>query len=201
MAIAEIVKLSVLTRLLDRTDFGLIAMVMFVLNFLTLFIDMGISSAILHKQRITKWEYASLYWASLLFSLILYIFLLVSTPYLSRFYNEPELNHLVPLLGVIILFSGIGRQFKTIEQKSLNFKKIALVDTGSALTALLIGISCAIYGLGVYSLVFSALVQHGIANIIFFLTGIAGRKLIFRFHPREIKPFLLIGKIGRASCR
>ena len=61
LAAATILKISVLTRFLDKSDFGLMALVTFFMGFMQLFNDMGLTSAILHKQDITKREYASLY--------------------------------------------------------------------------------------------------------------------------------------------
>lgn len=62
LAVTQLLKISVLTRFLDKTDFGLMAIVMFVLGFTNLFVDMGLTSAILHKKEINENEYASLYW-------------------------------------------------------------------------------------------------------------------------------------------
>ncbi|MCF6242315.1 MAG: oligosaccharide flippase family protein [Bacteroidales bacterium] len=59
LAVTQLLKISVLARFLDKADFGLIAIVVFVLGFTNLFIDMGLTSAILHKQNITKNEYVS----------------------------------------------------------------------------------------------------------------------------------------------
>ena len=49
-----LLKISILTRYLDKSDFGMMALITFVLGFMELFNDMGLSSAILHRQDITK---------------------------------------------------------------------------------------------------------------------------------------------------
>ena len=54
IAISALLKISVLARFLDVSDFGLMALVTFVLGFMDLFMDMGLTSAILHKQNIKK---------------------------------------------------------------------------------------------------------------------------------------------------
>ena len=75
IAVVAILKLSILARFLDKADFGLMALVTFVMGFMNLFNDMGLTSAILHKQNITDKQYASLYWLNIGFSIILYILL------------------------------------------------------------------------------------------------------------------------------
>ena len=52
--ILQLVQLIILARFLSAEDFGLVAIVMVVIGFSQLFMDMGISNAIIHKQNITK---------------------------------------------------------------------------------------------------------------------------------------------------
>ncbi len=193
LAVTQLLKISVLARFLDKTDFGLMAIVVFVLGFTDLFVDMGLTSAILHKQNISKNEYASLYWINFLFSFLLFAVIWFITPLISTFYNEKELNILIPLMALTLLFSAFGRQFKTIEQKELNFKFISLVDIVGSVISLVFAVILAYYGYGIYSLVYSSILLQIISNIAFLIQGIKriGIKLHFVF--AETKPFLKIG--------
>ncbi len=192
-ALVGMLKLSVLARYLDKSDFGLMALVMFVLGFMQLFMDMGISTAILHKQEITKKEYGSLYWINFLISAVLYLIVLLLTQPIATFYEEPELTQLLPIMGISLLLAAIGRQFRTIEQKDLNFKFISIVTITGAVSSLLVAIVLAIEGFGVYALVYGALVQHICTNGIFFLVGVKKHGLLFRLKFEETKAFLKIG--------
>jgi O-antigen/teichoic acid export membrane protein len=192
-ALVGILKLSVLARYLDKSDFGLMALVMFVLGFMQLFMDMGISTAILHKQEISRKEYGSLYWINFLISTILYAVVLLLTGPIANFYKEPELSQLLPIMGISLILAAIGRQFKTIEQKDLNFKFISIVTITGAAISLIVAIVLAIEGFGVYALVYSALVQHICTNSIFFLVGVRKHGLLFRLRFEETKVFLKIG--------
>jgi O-antigen/teichoic acid export membrane protein len=193
LALVGLAKISVLARYLDATDFGLMALVTFVLGFMNLFMDMGLTSAILHKQVISDHEYASLYWINVVFSLIVFGFISLLSPYIAVFYNEPELRDLIPLMGVSIMLSALGRQFKTVEQKHLNFKYIAVADIIGAVDGLIGGVLLAVKGYGVYALVYAALIQYAISNGIYFIKGLLDRGLMFHFQYNETKPFLKIG--------
>src|SRR5690606_5259702 len=128
IAVAALLKISILTRFLDKSDFGLMALITFVMGFTDLFTDMGFTSAILHKQNITKKEYASLYWFNIVFSIFLYGMLFLISPYISDFYNEPILKMLIPLLGLNVVISAVGRIFKSMESKHLKFKEITIFE-------------------------------------------------------------------------
>ncbi|QTE22517.1 MOP flippase family protein [Polaribacter cellanae] len=193
LAIVAILKISVLARFLDKADFGLMALVTFVMSFMELFNDMGLSSAILHKQDITKKQYASLYWINWCVSLLLFGLLYLLTPYVASFYEQPLLNTLIPLIGINLLLSGLGRQFKTIQQKKMLFNLIGIIEIVGACFSLIIAIFLAIKGYGVFSLVYSLIFQSLFTNISFFIIGIKQQGLIFHFKFIEIQSFIKIG--------
>jgi O-antigen/teichoic acid export membrane protein len=193
IAVTAILKISILTRFLDKSDFGLMALVTFVMGFMNLFNDMGLASAILHKQKISKKEYASLYWINLFMGFVLFGMLLLITPIISTFYDQSQLNILIPLLGLNLIISGIGRQFKVIEQKKLLFKQISIIDIIASIFALGFAILLAVKGFGVYSLVYSSLLLYLISNVAFLVIGLKKQGLLFHFNFTETMPFLKIG--------
>jgi PST family polysaccharide transporter/teichuronic acid exporter len=193
LAITQLLKISILARFLDKTDFGLIAIVVFVLGFINLFVDMGLTIAILHKQEISKNEYASIYWLNFLFSIVLFGLLVFITPFIATFYNEPELAIIIPLMSLTIIFSAFGRQFKVIEQKELNFRFISIVDIIASIVSLIFAVILAYKNYGVYSLVYSVILLQILSNTAFLVKGIkrVGLKLHFSFS--ETTTFLRIG--------
>lgn len=192
-AIAALLKVAILARFLDKADFGLMALVTFVMGFMNLFSDMGLTSAILHKQDISKQEYASLYWFNVGFSILLYLLLLLLTPLVSTFYRQPELDILIPLLGLNLLISAIGRIYKTMESKHLLFKKITMFEIVAAILSLLFAVYLAVADYGVLALVYSALLHYVVQNLLYFAYGIRKYGLLLRFRLQETKPFLKIG--------
>ena len=193
LAVSNIIKISVLARFLSKDDFGVFAIVLFFLGFFNLFSDMGLTTAILHKQEIKKNEYASLYWFNIAFCVVLYLLLLLITPIISDFYHEPKLDFLIKVLGLSIIINSIGLQFRTIETKNLSFKYISIFDIIASLFSLLFAIWLAINGYGILSLVYSIILQYTISNILLLLLGIKKFGILFHFKFKDLKPFLSIG--------
>ncbi|MCM4167877.1 Lipopolysaccharide biosynthesis protein WzxC [Arenibacter antarcticus] len=193
LAVAAILKISILARYLETSDFGLMALITFVLGFINLFSDMGLSTAILHKQNIKKKTYSSLFWFNLLFCILLYLIIVSLAPIIGNFYGEPQLNSLIPLLSINVVLSGIGTQFKTIETKNLLFKNIGIIEIIAAVLSLALAIYLAVNGYGVLSLVYSSMAQYIVSNILFFITGVNKYGLLFHFKISEVLPFLKIG--------
>ncbi|WP_422858218.1 MOP flippase family protein [Flagellimonas sp. S174] len=193
IALCALFKISFLTRFLDKNDFGSIALLMFFLTFSELFNDMGLTSAILYKREITKNEYSSLYWLNLSVSIVLYLALLAFSPFLSNFYNQSSLTSYISIIGLSIIFSGFGRQFKVVEQKYFFFKTISLIETFGAVISLLSAVLFAYLNYGIYALIYSYILQYFFVNVFFVLFGLKKHKIHLYFRFKETIPFLKIG--------
>ncbi|BAX78642.1 MOP flippase family protein [Labilibaculum antarcticum] len=193
VALSAIIKASILTRIIEVSDFGLMALVTFILGFIIIFIDLGLTTAILHRQKITKNEYSSLFWLNLGFSIFLFFILFLVTSFISEFYKESELMTLIPLASIGLIVNAMGCQFRTVEQKELNFKLLALVDIFSSVVSLGVAVILAINDFGVYSLVYSSLAYTTLVSFFYFIKGLIAKRLKFHFMFSDAKPFLKIG--------
>ena len=79
-SLIQILKLVILARLLSKSDFGIIAIVLMVLGFTEIFADLGFAVGLVHKQDITKKQYSSVFWTNLLLSVALYAIIALSAP-------------------------------------------------------------------------------------------------------------------------
>ena len=193
LSIFQILQISILTRYLSKEVFGLVAMALFTLNLTSIFANMGMTTAILHRQDATKNEYSSIYWLNIFISLFLYVILFIMAPVAAKFYNEPDLHVVIIILGVNLLLMAAGRQHRTIMQKQFQFKSIAITELFSYLCGLIAAIALAIQGFGVYSLVYSSLLSSGISNGLFLVQNLKLNPIGFHFKFSETKAFLKIG--------
>jgi len=195
----QLLQISVLTRFLPKEAFGLVAMALFLVQFSNIFVDMGMSTAILHKQNATRREYSSIYWLNIFISVFLYVLLLLATPFAARFYEEPQLTSLIPVMGLNLLFMAVGRQHYTIMQKNFKFEAIAKTELLSFFIGLISAVLFAVNGYGVYSLVYSTLIASCISNALFFILNMRLNPISFHFKMYETKPFLKIGGFTMGS--
>ncbi len=192
-ALIQFLRVAILVRLLEKSDFGLMAIVMMILGFTGLFSDMGIGSAILHKKEITDKEYSSLYWFNYGANTILYMIIWGVSGIVAVFYGEPILRILIPLMGLNLFFTALGRQYAVVAQKELQFRLISIVEALTNIFSLIPAIILAYCGFGVYSLIYSTLLASLFSNLIFFLSMRKHHRIQFHFKIFEIKPFLKIG--------
>ena len=199
--ISQILKITILTRILAKEDFGLVALVTVVLGFCNLFADLGFSTGILHKQNISKKEYSSLYWTSFLFSILIYIGIIAFSPLIADFYDQPEISSIIPIICINVVVACVGRQFGTFFYKDLEFKIPSIIEITSELGSLLLAILLALKGFGVYSLVYSVVFKCVLCNIMLFILGIKKYPLSFVCSFKSIIPFIKIGiyQVGAQS--
>jgi O-antigen/teichoic acid export membrane protein len=180
-SLLQIVQLAILARLLDPTDFGLMALVMVVIGFSQMFIDMGVSNALIYKQKITIEQLSSLYWLNIIIGLLLFILLIVVSPFVSNIYENQKLTSVINLVAITFLIKPWGQQFMVLLQKNMQFNAIAKTDIASRFISFIFVIVLAYKNFGVYSI--------AIGTVIFAIFSTIG----YNFYGRNLyKPKLFL---------
>lgn len=192
-AFIQILRLSILTKFLNKGDFGIVAILTFALGVTNTFADLGFSASIMHKQHLTIREFSSLYWIQFAFFIVLFGIGIGVSPLIASFYNEKSITYLLPIVLIELLFNGIGRLYDTILQRDMLFKTIAIRNIVSA--TLSIGIACilAYMGYGIYSMILSTLFQTALFNIWNYICGQKFFRLQLVVSLRESMPLVKIG--------
>lgn len=189
----QFARLMVLTRFLEKTDFGLVSLVNTVIGFCITFTDLGFSSAVMFKKNISSKEYSTLFWLQLFIFVFLYFSLCFLSPFVADFYDEVQLKTLIPIAGLTILFQALGKLYDAVLQKKYQFKTIAFRNISSNIVSLAVALILAWNGCGVYSLVFSALSQALILNGWNFISGMKVCNIVFYCNPSNVLELLKIG--------
>ena len=153
----QFIKLPIVARLLQPSDFGLMAMVTVVVGFAQTFSDMGISNAIIHHQDTTKKELSSLYWLNIFAGVLVFTTLVSISPIIVQFYEQESLKLLLFLGSLNFLIIPIGQQFQILFQKELEFERIAKIEIVTAILSSIVTITSAYLGHGVFALIWGQL--------------------------------------------
>lgn len=192
-SLAAILRLSILTRFLDKSDFGIVAVLTFILGLTSMFSDMGFATVIMHKQDIDRRQFSSLFWIQMVVYLVLYFIIICFTHPISLFYNEPILHYLIPLSMLDLLFTGFGKLYETVLQKNFQFKVLAIRNIVSCVLSLILAVIMAVMGCGVYTLVVSTLFASAFLGIWNFVLGQKHIRLQFTCFVKENIPLVKIG--------
>lgn len=147
----------ILARLLTPAEYGIMAMIAIFIAVSNSIVDSGFSNAIIRKVRIEKVDYDTVFMFNLIVSIVLYILLFVSSPAISLFFTEPLLIDILRIIGLVLIINALGIIPRTILIKNIDFKTQTKVSVISSVSSGLIGISMAMLGWGVWSLVWQQL--------------------------------------------
>ena len=193
-SLVSMLQVAILTRFLEKSDFGIVAIATLFIGFIQIFLDLGLSVGIMHKQNTTKKEYSSLFWLNIISGVLLTALLLALSPLIASYYNEPSLTAILSVLSFSMFFSSLGSQHRTIQQKLMRFKTISIVEIIASLTTIIVAVGLAVGGWGVYSLVLSTLYNFAVTNIIFLIIGLKlDNNITLHFSIADTYPYLKIG--------
>lgn len=199
-SVVSLLQVAILTRFLDKSDFGIVAIATLFLGFTQIFLDLGISAGIMHKQDTTPQQYSSLFWLNIIMGVLLTGILCACSPLVASAYNEPSLTMIISLLSFTVFFSALGSQHRTVQQKKMRFKYISLVEIFTSVLSLVLAIVLAYLNFGVYSLVYANLFNAAFSGLVFLGIGLYhDRNISFHFKLSETYDYLKIGVFSIGS--
>jgi O-antigen/teichoic acid export membrane protein len=157
--LTTLVATVILARLLTPQDYGLIGMVAIIVNFVSMFQYLGLSTATIKWTKLNHQQVSTLFWLNVALSGVIMLVTVASAPLLAWFYGEPRLFWITLGYAVSILFTGLYIQHEAILSRQMRFAAIAIIEIASILIGLGAAIIAAWYGAGYWSLVLNQLVM------------------------------------------
>jgi O-antigen/teichoic acid export membrane protein len=198
-AITQLLQISILARYLEPSAFGLIAIIMVVIGFSQMFVDFGVSSAIIHKQNVTTEQLSTLYWLNILSSIVVFMVIMGLSPFIASFYHEAVLTQLIILTSTTIVIQSFGKQFFVLFEKELQFNTVAKIDIVAAFSSLALAVTLTINGFGVYSLIYPLILSMSVKSFLLIFNGLKYHKPKLYFNISEVKEFIIFGMYQMGS--
>lgn len=159
-AVINFVILVVLARILSPADFGLMGMVMAVINFVVLFSDFGLCAAIVRQKETNEEELSTIFFLSVGMGIFLFLICFFSSGLIARFFQKTELSYLLKIISVSLIVTASSQTFAALLLKAMNFKALFKVNIMSSIAYGVVSISLALKGFGVRSLVIGLFVRQ-----------------------------------------
>ena len=166
-----LVQLAILTRLLSKSDFGLMSMIAIVLGFAQVFADVGVSNAIIYRQDANRDQLSSLYWMNVGVSVLLGAVVVLIAPLVAGYFHQPQLVQPLRVASLLFVVTPVGQQFQVLLQKELEFDRLAIIEIVAAVAALGVATAAAVAGQGVYSLVWAQLARATVMSLATTMVG------------------------------
>src|SRR5438132_5027705 len=135
---------AILARKLLPADFGLIALVLLTVTFISYFQDMGLSSALVQRENLENSHLSTSFTINLVSGVILGLAGLALSPVLSRAFQESRLT--IPLAASMITLpiNGLGWASYALLQRRLQFNRIAIIEWLAVFVSGIVAIALAV---------------------------------------------------------
>ncbi|WP_316748963.1 lipopolysaccharide biosynthesis protein [Pedobacter gandavensis] len=155
----------VLARILTPAEFGLIAMLSVFIALGNTLLDSGLTSSLIRSSEVSQNDYSTVFYFNLLGSVLLYLILYFSAPWIALFYHQPVLSSIVRVYGLTLILNAFFVVQSTRLIKDMKFKIQTNIQIPSAIIAGILGVVLAKMGYGVWSLVWMALLNAFLSTV------------------------------------
>jgi O-antigen/teichoic acid export membrane protein len=181
----------VMARILTPADYGLMAIAMVVIGFVSFFNEVGIGAAIVQRPKITPSEINGCFAVALMASLVLFTATNLASGPVASFMGNPRLGPMVSVLAGAFVLGAFGTVPQALLRKEMRYMAVAGVQMLATIVQSLLCMALAYSGFGVWSLVWGFVASSAVQSLGAFL--MAGWRPVGRYGIREAASLVKYG--------
>jgi teichuronic acid exporter len=157
-AISGLVTL-VLAGFLGPRDFGIVSICLIYVNFMQMFLDQGLATALIQKKDLQQAHCDAVFWVNLVTSLAFVGLTVLISGWWARINHAPDLAHVLSVLSFCIPIEGLSIVQAAMVRREMDFRALTIRSNVSGLLGGAAGLLMAFCGLGVWALVGMQLIR------------------------------------------
>lgn len=169
----------VLARILMPEDYGAVALVTVFTTIMQVFVDSGLSTALIQKKDADDLDFSSVFYFNFGVCIILYLIMFFAAPFIASFYEMPELVSIIRVISLTIVISGVKGVQQSYVSRNMLFRRFFYATLGGTIFSAFLGIAMAYAGFGVWAIVAQQLSNTAIDTLILWITVKWRPKLMF----------------------
>ena len=123
----------VLARILMPSDYGIVALILVFINIANVFVTSGFSTALVQNKDANSVDFSTNFYCSLAMSILVYWILFVIAPFLSQFYEMPDLALILRVFALRIPLSAYSAIQHAYVERNMIFKRYFFSTLGGTL--------------------------------------------------------------------
>jgi PST family polysaccharide transporter len=156
----------VLARLLNPSDFGVVAMCAPIFGICALFNDLGLSQAVIQRPHLSEDDSNNAFWINLALGCALALMLLLLAPGAAAFYNEQRVAGVLAALSLLIVVNSLSFQQVALMHRRMQPVPILLIDVAPVVANAIASITAARLNCGYWALVIGQLAHTFTAGVL-----------------------------------
>lgn len=165
-ALLRIAVIVVMARLLTPADFGLVAGALVFIDFVEVFSDMGLGLVIVQRHELTDAHVRTGFTVSALLGLLFAVGIWLAAPSIAALFRMEGMTTILRAMAVVFPIDSLSLVASALLQRDLKFRTLAGVSvTAYVIGYGVVGVTLALMGFGVWSLVGAYLAQTLIVSL------------------------------------
>ncbi|ATP39437.1 flippase [Solibacillus sp. R5-41] len=156
----QFIVMIILARMLLPEEFGLIVLVSIFITIAGVIAQSGFNTALIQKKKVDEIDFSSVFYLNLFVTIILYVILYISAPYIASFFDHPQLTLVLRILSLTLFFSTFNSIQNAVIARNMQFKKLFVSSLGGVVISGIVGIAMAYANFGIWSLVVQQLTNQ-----------------------------------------
>lgn len=189
----QVLQMAILARLLDASDFGLMAVSGALISTLAIFSDLGLGRSVIHHRSPPRKVLSTLFWLNLAAAASLSLLTVGGAKALGIAYGKPELALVLLASSPVFIIVGAGQQLLALAEKELNFATVAINEVVSSAAGVIVSVASALLGFGVFSLVAGLLTTATTSSALIIAMVPRDQLPRLEFSIGEAKPYVELG--------
>jgi teichuronic acid exporter len=162
---------AILGRLLSPGDFGIVAVTTAIMTIFAVFVEYGFAQSLVQGEKISPDDVWTSFWASLALGVLLYFIALMLTPVFVVLYDEPLLQQIIPVSGLVLIFAGLSSVPAATLERELRFRPLTARYLAGAFVGATVAVVLAMLGFGIWALVLQPVAMAVVATLILWIAA------------------------------
>jgi len=160
----------VLAKIFTTAEMGKIAIILAFIEILQIFIESGLGNALIQKKDADDLDFSSVFYFNCVVCTLMYLLMFFAAPFISAFYEAPELTPVIRLMSLVLIVSGMKNVQQAYVSRNMMFKRFFFSTLIGTVVAAVVGITMAVCGMGLWALAAQNLVNAALDTLILWLT-------------------------------
>ncbi|KPL22680.1 MAG: hypothetical protein AMJ75_07630 [Phycisphaerae bacterium SM1_79] len=166
----RLVRNMILARILAPDQFGLMAIVMVAVSVFEAFTEVGVKQSVIQNKQGADPEYLNVaWWFQAIRGLGLFGIAFFLAPWISSFYDKPELLRLLRVSFLAMVFRGLVSPRMFVLEKEYKFGRAVLLTQGSGIFGTLVAVVLAFMMRNVWALVAGSVAEFAFMCVLSYL--------------------------------
>ncbi|HEY4245825.1 MAG TPA: oligosaccharide flippase family protein [Lacunisphaera sp.] len=190
----------ILAGVLGPKEFGIVSISIIYINFLQLFLDQGLATALIQRKNLEPEHLDAVFWSNLGFSLFLVVLSLGLAHSWAEANHAPKAVLIIPILSISIVLESLSLVQVSILNREMDFRSLTIRSNTSTIVSGIVGITMAFAGFGIWALVTQQLLRDAVALVLLWKMSSWRPRISFSWpHLKELLGFSIpnfVAKLG-----